>query len=365
MVRPIDRRRLLLGSAAGLCGSALGASPLGSLRSRAAEAPLKIGYLYTGPIGDLGYSFQHEQSRLAVQKHFGDKVATHYVENVSEGPDAERVIRQLAGSDGMVFSTSFGFMNPAERVARQFPNVKFEQATGYKTRPNMAEYNSRFYEGRAISGTIAGHLSKKGLVGYVAPFPIPEVVMGVNAFTLAAQKVNPNFRVKMIWVNSWFDPGKEADAAKSLIDQGADILAQHTDSPAVMQTAEAHGVLAFGQSSDQSRFGPHAHLTSIIDDWSPYCIQQVQAALDGSWKAGSVWWGLKQGMVVMAPYGPAVTPPVRQAADAVKAGIIAGSVQPFAGPISDASGKQRIGAGQVIPDDELLKMNWYVQGVQA
>lgn len=361
MVRPIDRRGLLLGGAAGF-----GLSALNMPRSRAAEAPLKIGFVYTGPIGDLGYSYQHEQSRLAVQKHFGDKVATHYVENVNEGPDAQRVIRQLASSgDGMVFSTSFGFMNPTERVARQFPNVKFEQATGYKTRPNMAEYNSRFYEGRAICGTIAGHLSKKGLVGYVAPFPIPEVVMGVNAFALAARKINPNLRVKMIWVNSWFDPGKEADAAKSLIDQGADILAQHTDSPAVMQTAEARGVLAFGQSSDQSRFGPHAHLTSIIDDWSPYCIQRVQAVLDGTWKTGSVWWGLKQGMVVMAPYGPAVPPPVQQAADAVKNGIIAGTVQPFAGPISDASGKQRVAAGQVIPDDELLKMNWYVQGVQA
>jgi basic membrane protein A len=363
MVRPIDRRRLL-GGAAGLGVSALGLPVLGSVR--AAGTPLRIGYVYVGPVGDLGYSYQHEQSRLAVQKHFGDRVATHFVENVSEGPDAERVIRQLAsGGDGLVFSTSFGFMNAVERVARQFPNVKFEQATGYKTRPNMAEYNSRFYEGRAICGSIAGHLSKQGFAGYVAPFPIPEVVMGVNAFVLAARKVNPNFWVKMIWVNSWFDPGKEADAAKSLIDQGADILAQHTDSPAVMQTAEQRGVLAFGQSSDQSRFGPHAHLTSIIDDWSPYCIERVQAVLDGTWKTGSVWWGLKQGTVVMAPYGPAVPPPVRQAADAVKAGIIAGTVQPFAGPISDASGKPRVAAGQMIPDPELLKMDWYVQGVQA
>ena len=353
-----DRRHLLLGAA--------GLAAAGATRpARAQSAPLKIAYMYVGPVGDLGYSYQHDQSRVAVERHFGAKVTTQFVENVAEGPDAERVLRQLAGSAGMIFSTSFGFMNPCERVARQVPRVKFEQATGYKTLANMAEYNARFHEGRAVCGTVAGHLSKTGVAGYVASFPIPEVVMGVNAFTLAARKVNPNFRTKVIWVNSWFDPGKEADAGKSLLDQGCDVLAQHTDSPAVVQLAEARGALAFGQSSDMARFGPKACLTSIVDDWSGYCIQRVQAALDGTWKTGSVWWGMKEGMVVLPPWGPAVTPEARAAGDALKAGIIAGTVNPFAGPISDNAGKPRIAAGLSIPDDDLLKMNWYVEGVQA
>jgi simple sugar transport system substrate-binding protein len=229
----------------------------------------------------------------------------------------------------------------------------------------MAEYNARFYEGRAVCGTIAGMMSKAGVAGYVASYPIPEVVMGVNAFTLAARKVNPAFKTKMIWVNSWFDPGKESDAAKSLIDQGADILAQHTDSPAVMQTAEARGIYAFGQSSDMARFGPKAQLTSIVDDWAPYCIERVQAVLDGTWKTGSVWWGIKEGMVTLAPWGPAVTPEVKAAAEKVRDGIVAGTLLPFAGPIPDQAGKAKIAAGASIPDDDLLKMNWYVEGVQS
>ena len=285
---------------------------------------------------------------------------------MAEGPDAERVIRQLAsGGNDMIFTTSFGFMNPAERVAKQFPKVKFEQCTGYKTLPNMAEYNERFYEGRAICGAIAGHVSKTGVAGYVGSVPIPEVVMGINAFTLAAQKVNPNFKTKVIWVNSWFDPGKEADAAKSLIDQGADIICQHTDSPAPMQTAEARGVLAFGQASDMQNFGPKAQLTSIMDNWTPYYIQRAKEAIDGTWKTGSVWLGLKDGMVEMAPYGPGVTDVAREAADKVKAGIIAGTLHPFTGPIKDQKGEEKVAAGATIPDDELLKMDWYVEGVQA
>jgi len=356
VLRSIHRRGLLVGA---------GAASLAGLPARAAS-PLKIAFVYTGPIGDLGYSYQHELGRQAVQAHFGDKVATHYVENVAEGPDAERVLRQLAGGDDrMVFSTSFGFMNSAVRVARQSPDVTFEQATGYKTLANLAEYNSRFYEGRAICGTIAGHVSKTGVAGYVGSFPIPEVVMGINAFTLAARKVNPNFRTKVIWVSSWFDPGREADAAKALLDQGADILAAHTDSPAIMQTAQARAALAFGQSSDQSRFGPQAHLTSIVDDWSPYYLKRVQAALDGSWKTSSVWLGLKDGMVVMAPFGPGVTPAARDAAERVKAGIIDGSWACFGGPITDQAGALRVPAGQVIADDALLRMDWYVSGVQA
>jgi simple sugar transport system substrate-binding protein len=348
----LKRRTLLAGTGA-----------LAFARPAKAAAKLKIAWVYTGPVADLGYTYQHELARKAVQAKFGEAVETHYVENIAEGPDCERVLRQLAaGGDNMIFSTSFGFMNSVVRVARQFPEVKFEQATGYKLAPNMSEYNLRFYEGRVVCGAIAGMLSKTGVAGFVAAYPIPEVIMGINAFTIAARKVNPKFRVKVIYINSWFDPGREADAAKSLIDQGADMLADHMDSSAVMQTAEAHGILAFGQSSDRSAVGPKAQLTSIIDNWAPYCIPRVQAALDGSWKSSSVWLGMKEGLIVLAPWGPGMTPAARAAAEKVKAGIIDGTVQVFAGPISDQNGKLRVPAGTVMTDDEVLKMDGLVEG---
>jgi len=357
MAYRIDRRAFIAGSAA--------AAGLGVTRARAADK-LKVAFVYLGPVGDLGWTYQHDQGRKALVAKLGDKIETQFVENVAEGPDSERVIHQLAAAgNGLIFTTSFGFMNPTERVAKQFGKVKFEQATGYKTLSNMAEYNARFYQGRYVCGTIAGMLSKKGVGGYVASFPIPEVVMGINAFTLAAQKVNPAFKTKVIWVNSWFDPGKESDAAKSLIDQGADMLAQHTDSPAVIQTAEARGVLGFGQSSDMSRFGPKAQLTSIVDDWGPYYIQRTQEVLAGTWKTGSVWLGMKEGMVTLAPYGPSMTEAARMAADKVKAGIIDGSVMPFTGPIKDQKGEAKLAAGKTMTDEEMQKLNWYVDGVQA
>ncbi|MDQ2802560.1 MAG: BMP family ABC transporter substrate-binding protein, partial [Pseudomonadota bacterium] len=341
----IARRRLLLGTAAAAAGVGLGGT-----RARAAE-PLRVGFVYLGPVGDFGWTYQHDQGRKALETALGSAIKTTGVENVTEGPDAERVVRQLASNgNGLIFTTSFGFMNPTERVARQFPKVKFEQATGYKTLPNLAEYNARFYEGRAVCGTIAGHVSKSGIAGYVASVPIPEVVMGMDAFTLAAQKVNPNFKTKVIWVNSWFDPGKEADAAKSLIDQGADVLCQHTDSPAVMQTAEERHVLAFGQASNMQSFGPSAQLTAIVNNWGPYYIERTKAVLDGTWKTQSVWLGMKQGIVQIAPYGPGVTPAAHDAADKVKAGIIDGTFNPFAGPIKDQKGQQKIAAGAAIPD---------------
>ena len=354
----IARRRLMLGTAA--------AATLGRLSGARAAEPLQVGYVYVGPVGDFGWSYQHDKARKAMEAALGDAVKTTFVEKVPEGPDAERVIRQLASNGaGLIFATSFGFMNPTERVARAFPKVKFEMATGYKTLPNMAEYNARFYEGRAVCGTIAGYLSKKGVAGYVGSVPIPEVVMGIDAFTLAARKVNPNFQTKVIWVNSWFDPGKEADAAKSLLDQGADILCQHTDSPAVMQTAEERHVLAFGQASDMRSFGPDAQLTAIVDNWAPYYIERTKAVLDGTWTTGSVWLGMKAGIVQIAPYGPGVTEAARDAADKVKAGIMAGTLHPFAGPIKDQKGTLKVPEGAVIPDEELLKLNWYVEGVQA
>ncbi|NNF81016.1 MAG: BMP family ABC transporter substrate-binding protein, partial [Rhizobiales bacterium] len=236
--------------------------------------PLKVGFVYLGPIGDHGWSYAHEQGRQDAIKHFGDKIATTIVENVAEGPDSERVIRNLA-QDGhdLIFTTSFGYMQPTLKVAKRYKKIKFEHATGYKRAKNVATYNARFYEGRAVCGTIAGHMSKSGVAGYIASFPIPEVVMGINAFTLAARKVNPKFETKVLWVSTWYDPAKEADAAKALIDQGADVIAQHTDSPAALQACEQRGLMAFGQAWDMSSFAPKAHLTAIANKWGVHYIK--------------------------------------------------------------------------------------------
>ncbi len=329
-----------------------------------ASAETKVGFVYVGPIGDHGWSYQHEQGRLAVEKELG--VKTSYVENVPEGADAERVIRQLASSGhDIIFTTSFGFMNPTLKVAKMFPKVKFEHATGYKRSANLSTYAARFYEGRAVIGTIAGKMTKSKVVGYIGSFPIPEVIRGINSFTLALRKVNPEAVVKVVWVNSWFDPGKESDAAKTLIDQGCDIIAQHTDSPAPLQVAEKRGVFAFGQASDMISFAPKAQLTSIVDNWNDYYIARTKAVMDGTWKSVDTWDGLKPGMVEMAPYGDAVPADVRELADSVKNSIIDGSFHPFQGPIKNQKGEIAVKEGEVISDKELVGLNWYVEGVEG
>lgn len=360
MTQLIHRRTMIIGSAATGLGLALSG---GAAR---AAGPLKIGFVYLGPIGDGGWTFQHNEGRKALEAKFGDKVKVSVVENVAEGPDAERVIRQLASAGNeLIFTTSFGYMEPTLKVAKDFPKVKFEHATGFKTAPNMSVYNARFYEGRAVIGTIAGLMSKAGVAGYIGSFPIPEVVMGINAFTLAAQKINPAFKTKVIWANTWFDPGKEADAAKSLMDGGADIVTQHTDSPAALQAAEARGIFAFGQASDMKAFAPKSQLTSIVDNWGDYYIERAQALMDGKWATGSIWYGMKEGMVKIAPYGPGISAAARTAADKVKADIISGALHPFTGPIKDNKGAAKVAAGEKIGDGDLNKMNWYVEGVQA
>lgn len=354
----MTRRQAGLGLALALAVGASGAA--------FAADPLKVAFVYTGPIGDHGWSYQHDVGRKAVEKEFGDKVKTTYVENVSEGPDAERVIAQLAqaGND-LIFTTSFGFMNPTLKVASRFPKVKFEHATGFKTAKNMGIYNARFYEGRYIAGMIAAKMSKSGTIGYIASFPIPEVVMGINSAYLGAKTVNPNIKIKTIWVSSWFDPGKEADAAKALTDQGADVLMQHTDSPAAMKLAEERGIYAFGQASDMSGFGPKAQLTSVMDDWNYYYIERVKAVMDGSWKSDDTWAGLKEKMVELAPYGPAVPDDVKKLADDTKAKIIAGELHPFTGPIKKQDGSVWLKDGEKAPDKDLLSMNFYVEGVEG
>jgi basic membrane protein A len=349
-----------------VAGSAAGAAMmLGSGRLQAQD-PAKVGFVYVGPIGDYGFTHGHDMARKAMEQALRDKVKTTYVENVAEGPDAERVIRQLATSGNqLIFTTSFGFMNPTIRVAKQFPKVKFEHCTGYQTAPNVAVYNARFYEGRTVCGTIAGHVSKSGIVGYIGSFPIPEVVMGINAFTIAMRKIKPETQVKVVWVNSWYDPGKEGDAAKALIDQGADIICQHTDSPAPLQVAQERGAHGFGQASDMRVYAPKAQLTSIVDDWSNYSTPRVQERIAGSWKTQNVWYGLKEGMVKMAPFGDAVSDEARQAATKVEEGIIAGTLHPFTGPIKNQAGEVKIAEGAHASDAELSKMDWYVEGVQA
>ena len=344
-----------------LAGTAL-ALAVGAVSGASAADKLKACWVYTGPIGDFGYSYQHDQGRLAVEKELGDKVETAYVENVAEGPDAERVFERFAREGcGIVFGTSFGFMDAELKVAKKFPDVKFEHATGYKSAPNMGLYNARFYEGRYILGQIAAKESKKGLAGYIVSFPIPEVVMGINAFMLGAQSINPDFKIKIIWVNSWFDPGKEADAAKALFDQGADLIVQHTDSTAAIQVAEERGLKGFGQSSDMIKFAPKAQMTAIVDDWGPHYIKSVKAVLDGTWKADDVWEGIKDGTVLMAEYTN-MSDETKKLAEETEAKIV-GGWNPFTGPIFDQDGKERYAAGVVAPDGDLLGMNWYVKGV--
>jgi basic membrane protein A and related proteins len=354
----LNRRGMLIGSTA--TGAALSFGPA------FAQAPTQVGFVYLGPPGDHGWTYAHDQARKAVEAKFGARVKVNVVENVKEGPDSERVIRQLAtNGNNIIFTTSFGYMQPTLRVAQAFPKVFFEHCSGYLTGPNTSNYNARYYEGRAVCGTIAALTSKTGTAGYIASFPIPEVVMGINAFTLAARKIRPDFKVRVIWVSSWFDPGKEADAAKTLLDQGADVLCQHTDSPAAMQTAEQRGAFAFGQASDMRAFGPKAQLTAIVHNWADYSISRIEAAMNGTWKTSSVWLGMKDGMVKMADYGPGVSAEARAAADKLKADIISGAAHPFTGPIKDQKGVERLAAGQKFTDEQMSKMDWYVEGVQS
>ncbi len=335
-----------------------------SLVGASAADKLKVGFIYLGPVGDFGWTYQHDLARQALVKELGDKIETTYLENVSEGPDAERSIEQLVrAGNKLIFTTSFGYMDPTLKVAKKYPDVHFEHATGFKKADNMAIYNGRFYEGRYIQGVIAGKMSKTGVLGYIGSFPIPEVIMGINATILGAQTVNPNIKVKIIWANTWFDPGKEADAAKALLDQGADVIMQHTDSPAAMQIASERGKLAFGQDSEMIKFGPKSQLTSIEDNWAPYYIERVKAQLDGTWKSGDFWGGLKAKTVVMAPYTN-MPDDVKKLAEDTEAAITEGKLFPFKCPIIGQDGKEVECKGDGrLADTQVLGMNFYVKGI--
>lgn len=354
----MKRRTLLATSALALGLSALGGAAL-------ADDPLKVGFIYIGPVGDHGWTFTHDQARLQVEEHFGDAVETSYVENVAYGADAERIMNQMALSGvDMIFATSFGYGPDVNAVAQRFPDIAFEHATGYiQEAPNVSLYNARFYEGRAVIGHVAGRMTETNTVGYIASFPIPEVVMGINSAYLHARAVNPDVRFRVVWVYSWYDPAQEAAAAEALIEQGADILMQHTDSTAPVTIAQDRDILAFGQASDMTAFAPEAHLSAILDEWAPYYIERIQARIDGTWEAGNVWHGIDEGMVGFAPFNDRIPEDVLAEAEAMIEDIRSGDYHPFTGPINRQDGSEWLAEGEVAPDGDLLGMDFYVEGM--
>lgn len=348
-----------------MTAAALSVSALFST-STLAQDPLKVGFVYVGPIGDHGWSYEHDQGRIEMEKYFGDKVTTTYVENVAEGADAERVITQLAKSGNkVIFTTSFGFMNPTVKVAKRFPNITFEHATGYKMSKNLGTYALRTYEGRYVSGVAAGMATKSNTLGYIATFPIPEVIRDINATYMGAKSVNPDIQLKIVWVNTWYDPGKESDAANALIDQGADIIIQHTDSPAPLIAAEKRGVMGIGQASDMSHFAPKAHMFSVRDHWAPHYIQAVQGVMDNNWQAQDYWGGLKEDLLQIVSINPNLPEEIKKAIESTEQKIKSGEIVPFTGPMKDNQGKEVIAAGHSLTDKELAAVNWYVEGIDA
>ncbi len=348
----------LLASAAIALGLASGAM---------ADDKTKVGFVYVGPVGDGGWTYEHNKGRLAVEEHFGDKVETVFVESVPEGPDAERVMTQMAleGAD-LIFTTSFGYMDPTINVAKKFPDVKFEHATGYKTADNVSVYSARFYEGRAVQGHIAGNMTESNIIGYIGSYPIPEVIRGINSAYIHAQKVNPDVEFKIVWAYTWFDPAKEADAATVLIEQGADVILQHTDSTAPQAAAqEAGNVVTFGQASDMSEYAPFPRVSSIIDDWAPYYIARTQAVMDGTWESANTWDGIREGMVAIGEITDAVPADVKEEALALKAAMAAGEYHPFTGPIKKQDGSDWLAEGEVADDGTLAGMNFYVEGLEG
>lgn len=348
-----------------LRAGALAAAAATASLTAAADTPLKVGFVYIGPIGDHGWTYQHDQGRKALEAQLGDKVETTYVESVPEGADAERVIRNLASSGHkLIYTTSFGYMNPTAKVAKMFPDVTFEHATGYKRDKNLGTYLARSYEARYVGGFLAAKMTKSKVVGYVASFPIPEVLRDINAIQLALNKYNPGAEVKVMWINTWFDPGKEADAANALIDQGADVIFQHTDSPAPAQTAERRGVYAVGYASDMLQFAPNAILTSVVNNWAPYYISTTQSVLDGTWQPRDYWGGMAED-VVQTPLSDNVPAAVKAEAETIIASIRSGEFHPFTGPIKDQTGQVRIPEGSVASDADLAGMDFYVEGIQS
>ncbi|MEW6466556.1 MAG: BMP family ABC transporter substrate-binding protein [Pseudomonadota bacterium] len=331
-----------------------------------AAPPLKVGYVYVSPVTDAGWTRQHDEARKAVEAALGPRVQTTAVADVPEGADAERVIRDLAATGhGLIFTTSFGYMEPALKVAREFPQVKFEVLTGFKTAPNVAVANARYYEGRYLAGVAAARMSPGGVAGYVAGFPIPEVIQGLNAFALGMRSVNPKATVKVVWLGTWFDPPKERDAAMALFDQGVDVIAFHTGSTAVMAAAQQRGKLAIAYHSDMRHVAPDAQLLAVSHHWGEYEVQRVRAVLDGRWTSGAFMGGVKDGMVRVGDFGPKVPSAVREEVVARGRDLAAGRLAIFAGPLSDNEGRERVARGVALNDSQIATMNFLVSGVQG
>ncbi len=335
----------------------------GGLGAETASAKdIKVGFVYVSPVGDAGYSYAHDLGRQAVAKM--DGVTTSFVESVPEGADSERVIMNMARKKfDIIFTTSYGYMDPTLKVANQFPEITFLHCSGYKTAPNMSAYFGRIYQARYLTGMVAGKMTKSNKLGYVAAFPIPEVIRGINAFTLGARAVNPDVKVHVVWTKTWYDPATEKEAAKSLLDTGADVIAQHQDSPAPQEAAQERGAYSVGYNSDMGGFAPKSHITAAIWNWAAFYPTVVDKVRKGEWRSGSYWWGLSEGVVDIAPYGDMVPAEVRALVDGRKEEIRNGTFKVFAGPIKDQSGKERVAAGDVASDDALLGMTWFVDGV--
>ena len=345
-------------------------SPISSLAAEpsqsASKSPVKAAFVYVTPVFDAGWTHQHDQGRKAVEKALGNAVKTTVVDNVAEGADSERVVRDLAqqGHD-VIFTTSFGYMEPTLKVAKEFPNVKFESITGYKTDVNVSVANARYYEGRYLAGVAAGRMTQSNVVGYVAGFPIPEVLQGLNAFTLGMRSVNPQAQVKVIWLNSWFDPAKERDAAFALFNQSVDVITFHTASNAVMVAAQERGKMAIAYHSDMRKVAPDAQLMAVTHEWGAYYTQRVLAVQKGQWRTGNVWGGLKEGMIRVGDYGPKLPAKVRDEIVKLQQDIVQGKRHPFQGPIVDNEGKAILAAGQKLSDVQILNMNYGVAGVMG
>jgi len=332
----------------------------------AASGPLNIAFAYIGPVGDAGWTYAHDRGRLEMEKELGDKVKTTFVEKVPEGPEAERVIRDLVSQGNtLIFGTTFGYMEPMLKVAADNPNVKFEHGTGYKTAPNMRTYDARTYEGAYMAGVIAGSVTKSNTLGVVGSIPIPEVIRNINSFTLGAQSVNPKIKTKAVWVNTWFDPPKESEGAQSLLNQGADVLFQNTDSSAVLQAAEKAGKHAFGWDSDMSKFGPKSHLASAVINWGPYYTKAAKDVLEGTWQTGGVWWGVKEGAIDLVSISDTVPGDVKAKIETIKNGLKDGSFVIWKGPIAGQDGKEVLAKDAVADDKFLGGINFYVKGVEG
>ena len=328
----------------------------------AADKEFKVGFIYVSPVGDAGWSYSHDVGRQAIEAM--DGVTTSYVEAVPEGPDSERVMTNMARKDfDIIVATSFGYMDSMLKVAKQFPKTVFLHCSGFKTAENMGNFFGRMYQARYLSGMVAGAMTKSNTIGYVAAFPIPEVIRGINAFTLGVRAVNPKATVRVVWTKTWYDPATEKEAGKSLLDVGADVVAQHQDSPGPQEAAQEKGVYSIGYNSDMSTFAPKAHLTAPVWNWKVYYTKVVDEVRKGTWKAGSVWPGMAEGIVDLAPFGPMVPKEVQDKGNAEKARIIAGEQKIFVGPIKDQSGAVKVAAGAVASDEELLGMTWFVDGV--